>query len=68
MVEIQIGDRVKLVDANGLSLNEGDEGVASSVVNVEGDSYVGFFPDNNRMIYYISANRLEVIIDNNSPD
>lgn len=63
-LELKIGMPIKLVSVKGLSkypLWKGQQGMANSLVNVEGVDYVYFMPDNTTRIYVIREDK--VVID-----
>jgi uncharacterized protein with PhoU and TrkA domain len=60
---IETGMPVILTDAKGLedyNLFSGQEGIANSVINIEGSDYVYFMPSSQMKMYAMKAVRLVV--------
>ena len=61
---MKIGDKVKLINANGLGkygFRKGDVGAVNSVANIEGKDMAMYMPDGEMKFYWIEASRLEVV-------
>ena len=60
---IETGMPVILTDAKGLesyNLFKGQEGIANSVINIEGDDYIYFMPSSQLKMYAIKAERVKI--------
>ena len=67
-LKLEIGMPVILVDdtgkaMKGLPLFKGQEGMANTLVYVEGQSLVLFMPNNSTRMFYISESRVEIDMD-----
>ena len=62
-MELQVGMPVVLVDVRGLGaypLWKGQEGMANTLVSVDGVDLVMFYPDNSTRMYYIEESRVVI--------
>jgi hypothetical protein len=62
-IELQLGMPIILIDAKGLEKHpvwKGQEGMANSIINIEGISYVYFMPDNSTRMYVVRESKVKI--------